>query len=682
MNRSALLQSLPRTLTLATLFPAAFFVGLFTVLWIAAGYATHNALAFVMTLLIGAFFALGAWELRRFRQATNSLNSALAAIPAGLNKLSDWLTQLHPSLHNAVRLRVEGERATLPGPALAPYITGLLVLLGMLGTFLGMVVTLNGTVMALESTTDIQSIRASLAGPVKGLGVAFGTSVAGVAASAMLGLMSALARRERLQAAQALDTQVATTLRVFSLAHQREETLQTLQVQARLMPEVVSQLQALMQQMERQSLQLNERLLSGQDSFHRNAQAAYTGLAASVEQSLKTSLADSAQAASSTVQTVVAGAMREMTRDASALHSHIASAAQQQFEGLAARFDTTMRGVSDNWTSALARSNASFEQGTATLISTLTQHHGSWVEKLAQSHADMQGQLAATASGLASETTALHGRMALDAQAALNAAAAGFEQHATGLLRTVDQARLDLQTEIAARDEARMAAWTDSLQAMTQTLQREWQQAGVQAQEQTRHTLGEITQLLAAAADAPKAAAEVIAQLRQQLSESIAHDNGLLEERRRIMETLATLLNAVNHASTEQRSAIDALVNTSASMLQSVGSRFTEQVAAESDKLSSAAAHVTSSAVEVASLGEAFGVAVQLFSDSNAKLATQLQRVEGTLGQSITRSDEQLAYYVAQAREIIDLSLLSQKQIVEDLQRFAKRQAALAGEAA
>ena len=45
------------------------------------------------------------------------------------------------------------------------------------------------------------------------------------------------------------------------------------------------------------------------------------------------------------------------------------------------------------------------------------------------------------------------------------------------------------------------------------------------------------------------------------------------------------------------------------------------------------AAQVTGSAVEVASLGEAFGVAVQLFSESNDKLVAHLQRIEGALGQ-------------------------------------------------
>ena len=58
-----------------------------------------------------------------------------------------------------------------------------------------------------------------------------------------------------------------------------------------------------------------------------------------------------------------------------------------------------------------------------------------------------------------------------------------------------------------------------------------------------------------------------------------------------------------------------------------------------------------------------------------------LQRVDGALGKSMARSDEQLAYYVAQAREVIDLSIMSQKQIVEDLQQIAGRQQAMASEA-
>ena len=57
------------------------------------------------------------------------------------------------------------------------------------------------------------------------------------------------------------------------------------------------------------------------------------------------------------------------------------------------------------------------------------------------------------------------------------------------------------------------------------------------------------------------------------------------------------------------------------------------------------------------------------FSQTNEQLMAQLQRIEQALGQSMTRSDEQLAYYVAQAREIIDLSIGSQKDVLEALQQ-------------
>jgi len=288
-------------------------------------------------------------------------------------------------------------------------------------------------------------------------------------------------------------------------------------------------------------------------------------------------------------------------------------------------------------------------------------------------------------------------------QGALAAAAATFEQHSASLLRTVDEAHASLQTEMASRDEQRLAAWTQALEAMAASLHQEWQQAGARTESQqqdicrtlaetardistqseahAKNTIAEIAQLMQAASEAPRAAAEVIAELRQKLSDSMARANTMLEERSRILETLETLLSAVNHASTEQRSAIDALVGASAELMDRVGTRFNDKVEAETGKMAEVAAQITGSAVEVASLGEAFGFGVQLFSDSNDKLVTHLQRLEGALSKSIARSDEQLDYYVAQAREVIDLSIMSQKQIVEDLQQLASNRSTAGSEA-
>jgi len=162
----------------------------------------------------------------------------------------------------------------------------------------------------------------------------------------------------------------------------------------------------------------------------------------------------------------------------------------------------------------------------------------------------------------------------------------------------------------------------------------------------------------------------------------MARDTAMLEERSRLLATVETLLDAVNHASTEQRSAVDALVTTTADLLDRVGTQFADTVEHETGKLGTVAAQVTGSAVEVAILGDAFGAAVHVFGESNDKLVTHLQRIETALDKSLARSDEQLAYYVAQAREVIDLSMMSQKQIVEDLQRLAGKRASAGVETA
>jgi hypothetical protein len=190
-----------------------------------------------------------------------------------------------------------------------------------------------------------------------------------------------------------------------------------------------------------------------------------------------------------------------------------------------------------------------------------------------------------------------------------------------------------------------------------------------------------IARLIETASEAPRAAAEVIGKLRQEVSSSAARDNELLQERSRILETLNALLDSIRHASAEQRAVIDSLVESSAVALQNAGGQFAQQVDAEAAKLADIAAQVTSSAVEVSSLGQTFAFAVTAFGEANDKLIANLQRIEGAMDKSMARSDDQLAYYVAQAREVIDLSTMSQKEIVEQLRQLAGKQAALAEEA-
>ncbi len=924
-----------------------FLAGLAAIGWIGAGYIGGNPLALSITALIGVCYLAGALELLRYQQATRGLTRALEGLSEAPPQLGSWLDGLHPSLRNAARLRIEGERASLPGPALTPYLVGLLVLLGMLGTFLGMVATLRGTGLALESATDLAAMRASLAAPVKGLGFAFGTSVAGVAASAMLGLLSALCRRARLQAGEYLDTKAATALRGYSLAHQREESFKLLRGQAEALPLLADRLAAMMASMESQSQALNQRLLAGQEAFHGKTEAVYGRLANSVETALTHSVAESAQAAGAAIQPAVQTTMQTLARETAAWRDTVTQALQQQMDRLSTRLEQTSAALAGNWTEALAGQAAAnqalnqdlrgaleqfaagFEQRASALLADVSarlEHATSalaagsqataqaWTEALdqqRQGHAaqaeqleaalgrfaatfetrsarlldDVAARMAGTTDSVAAATAgvadiwkaalaeqqaaqaalaqdlrlaleqfstgfdsratalvdsvgmrldgtagaiagnvqsalgawqaalgeqqrgqqdaaqalraaleqfcatfearsgnliesisarlegaahavsegtagALQGwqaalagqaqgqaqlaarlRETLDGfaaafearsaglvdnvaarmdrtteqlaqawhealarhdaasatladahRAALDAAAERFEGHSASLLATVDQAHGRLHGELAARDEARLAAWTESLAGVAAALRAEWEDTGnrtlarqqeicdnfsaavgdltTQAAARSEHMITEIERLLEAASQAPKAAAEMLAELRQKLSDSMARDNAMLQERGHLLDTVDTLLKAINHASHEQRAAVDALVASSADLLERVGQRFTEHVEGETGKLGAVADQVTGSAAEVASLGEALGVAVRLFDEANGKLVAQLERIESALAKSLARSDEQLAYYVAQAREVVDLSLLSQKQIMQELQQL------------
>ena len=716
------------------LFAVAFFLGALGVVWVGFGFIDTSFLAVAMTMIIGAVYAFGALELHRFRQATSSLTAALAAIPENLAELGGWLAGVHSSLQNPVRLRIEGERVGLPGPTLTPYLVGLLVMLGMLGTFLGMVVTLKGAVFALEKTTDLQAIRSALAVPVKGLGLAFGTSVAGVAASAMLGLMSALSRRERTQAAQLLDTRIATVLRRFSLTHQRQETFKALQLQSQALPAVVDQLQAMMTQMEGMSQQLNQRLLSNQEDFHSNVKSVYTDLASSVDASLRASLSQSAQAASESIKPIVEAAMTGVAHEVKLMHERMADRVQAQLDGLSERFSMTADTVADTWTAALGvheqasagvitqlsgaldAFNESFEQRSNALATNVseayaglqanqaaldTQRQQAWTQSLEAMAAALTDELRQTgaqtlsqqrqicnslteavqdittrAQVSAGDTLAETTRLITGAEELMRSRivveAQWLEQHRERMNQLAGMLRSELgalKDEEAARGNAaveRLAALQAALASHLTTL-------GTALEEP-------ITRLIETASEAPRAAAEVIGQLREQISVSVARDNELLEERSRIMETLNTLLDAINHASSEQRSVIDSLVSSSAAALNTAGSAFSENVAAEAAKLSDATAHVTSSAIEVASLSESFGFAVNAFNDANEKLIASLQRIESAMDKSTSRSDEQLAYYVSQAREIIDLSMMSQKEILEELHQLTPKQSMLAEE--
>jgi ElaB/YqjD/DUF883 family membrane-anchored ribosome-binding protein len=189
-------------------------------------------------------------------------------------------------------------------------------------------------------------------------------------------------------------------------------------------------------------------------------------------------------------------------------------------------------------------------------------------------------------------------------------------------------------------DISRLVASSEDLMRSRMDAEANWtRQHGERMDQVVTLLRTELGALRDAEAQRGNAAVERLSQLRIEISNSLARDNVLLEDRSRITETLNALLDTINQAST----------------------------------------HLSSSSVEVSSLGEAFRYGVGSFNDANAKLISGLQRIEGAMDKSMARSDDQMAYYVAQAREIIDLSLMAQREVFEELRQLPGKHVALAG---
>jgi len=671
------------------LFAGAFALGGAVTLWIGQTfYAAGDALGLIITLLIALVYAIGALELHHFRRATGTLDDALKAMSQPVDNLCEWLLKLDPSLQNSARLRIEGERNGLPAPVLTPYLVGLLVMLGLLGTFVGMVGTLKGAVLALEGSTELEAIRAGLTAPIKGLGLAFGTSVAGVAASAMLGLLSTLSRRERLQASHLLDTSIGSNLRQFSRSHQQQQAYQAIQNQAESLPAVAVQLSTLASHLEHMGERIGEQLLSNQNNFQDTVTGLYRELSDSVDASLKESLAESGKLASASIAPMVEQTMAQISATAHSSQQQLQANTEQQLERVSQHLESNNQLLRES----LESSHAQQSESTATLLDSVSRASDSIAPLVEQTmtqltHASKQTQqqlqhtteqqlqkiseqLQTNQQQLSQHLEANLGQQSNSTETLVASFGQTAEQwakqqqqHAEQLSDTLQKALQQLRDDESQRGSEAVARLGELEQGVTTQLA----------------TLGQaleapMTRLIETASETPKAAADVIEKLRLEMSKNIERDNDLLVERTSLMQQLDTLAQTMEQSSAGQRDAIDDLISRSAETLAQVGTQFGERLESEASKLSEVADHFTGSSQDIASLGESFGIAVQQFSESNTQLMENLTRVETSLQASNNRSDEQLSYYVAQAREIIDHNLLTHKEILDALRPQAESQ--------
>lgn len=875
----------------------SFAIGAVIVVWMGTAFMGANLLAFIITAAIAGGYVLGFSELLRYQKDSHSLHATVVNTSAPVETLGTWLNQLAPNLQLPVEQRIIEERSVIPTPVLTPYLVGLLVMLGLIGTFIGMVDTLKGAVIALESNSELEAVRSGLAAPIKGLGMAFGTSVAGVSASAALGLISTLSKRDRLNAWRELESIIGSHFGRFSIASERQRTFIAIQEQAQQWPNLVDRLGQLGDHLEtmgknvcdtltkqqQQSLAdtahtVTEMTTKLQSSMQQELTATTTQMGAMVEpilervlshgqEQLQTAQNQWHQTNSDQLQVQIA-AIKESTGDLQGYWQSGIEAQKtaqqdliqkqqswsdnihQQISDSVSQTQQTIGHSLDNWLTQQNKAQQEHQTALATanekiIADVLSQQEkqNTWNESITQQieHSINQTQLSIGATletwltqqnktqqeHLATLATA-NEKIIADAisqqekQSVWNESITqkiehSIDQTQTSIAQTLsswlqeentqeqarretfantnqrifdeilaqqqqqnqrlnqqnesvesmqqqlqehlistqnklgetlsrwleqqsntDQARLDaINTgnqnqfdELLNKHRQHAAALTKQQQTLTDSVaaiisdaeslltarqrqQEQWQEqqqhltqsffelteqeltqlrdkeiqrslaaqtAFDDLQKSMSEQLGQLTQavqtpmgeLMATAAESPKVAAQVLSQLRTEMSSALERDNQILQERQTIMTQLDELATSVAGATTEQRDVIIEMAEACSKTLSEVSERFSAKVDSDIDKLTDGIDNATASSIEMTTLAETFASAVQDYQTANSQLLDHFGSLEAQITAMNDRSDEQMGYYVAQAREIIDHSLSSQQEMIEQLRRLGR----------
>ncbi|MBK1852992.1 DUF802 domain-containing protein [Marinobacter sp. 1-4A] len=595
----------------------AFAIGLAVVAWIGQRFLGSDLLALSVTGIIACVYGLGFIELMGFRRTTRQLAERLGSVPQSREQLEGWLSGLPEQVQFSVQKRVDGHFAALPSPQLTPYLVGLLVMLGLLGTFAGMIVTLSGAASALDGSTDLSVIRGALAAPIAGLSLAFGTSIAGVAASAMLGLASTLSRRERLQVSRHLDKTLRQRLHHLSADYQRQQAFKALESQATALPQMAAAMESMTTRMEQLGQQLEQSLTRNQQAFHSTVGTHYQSLADSVAQSLDKALESSSRIAAERIEPIVTEAMATLQSNAGELQENWSATAHQQLADLTSMFQKASHEAGERWQKGFDQHQQTAEKLIHNLQSTLQESQAHFRDESAK--------------------LATHQQQGLDA-----------------LITRISEQLSELHKQEAARGEAA----NERLAQLETTVTKHLNELGSGLE-------APMTRLIETASETPKAAAQVISKLQDEMARNSERENQLLEERQRLVQELDSLLESQRCNADSQRQAVDSLISGAGDTLTGISERFNVLIQEQSQQLGKLGEDITGSSQEVGALSEAFLQAVELFSASNTQLQESLVNIQKALDNAGSRHDEQLAYYVAQAREVIDLSVSSQKDVID-----------------
>ncbi len=127
---------------------------------------------------------------------------------------------------------------------------------------------------------------------------------------------------------------------------------------------------------------------------------------------------------------------------------------------------------------------------------------------------------------------------------------------------------------------------------------------------------------------------------------------------------------AVHESTRQQGTTLEGLVSNCDNQMTTMRERSNEELMKAREQLEQSASMIATGGVEMTAVASMFTGAVEDYRKSNETLMEGLQSIQEALNHSGERSNDQLSMYVEQAREIIDQSILSQKEMFDALREM------------
>lgn len=672
--------------------------GLVVPIWTLNWYAPQDNFARVLIGLIVIGLVAGVFELFRRGQRVDELREALPGLEGAAEGLEGRLQAVPQELERLVRSRIHGEARSLPALALTPYLVSLLVLLGLLGTFVGLVDTLSAAREALSASSDVPAMRSALLVPMQGLSRAFGTSVAGVASSAMLGLALTLTRRFEARIYAVLDDRFAAELADATLVGRQIRALERLADQSDDLPQAVRDLSEVAVRIPEieaaMSSRHDETMKSLRDSVERSAQDIGRTLRAGIDNAVQAQEEVLGQIVDETAELLAektesftkkleqeAGARRQaeetqhkrweklVETNTTLVENRMAELFAKEEERLrgwqeketerASVLDAHLKDLATQQAERNASLGTAWEGRLNALIDQDSARAQAWENAISEA-SSLSQKAAASTEAASDRLSSLEESMRNERSEALRSLHAEVERWLAATSANVQEERsglVEMANQVSSRIAELEAAATQRAETLHQNIE-----SVVEAQRESHEALVEKTHTLLdqtegkAGARLSEVAEQVTALAESQLNQERAFEEELRQGREESARALADTLTSY---ADEMRSALS------------------EAIVAVREGADAIAA----GGIEMSTLAERFSGAVDSYKEANQDWLERLAAIEARKSEGADEAgDEQLGAYLEQTREVFDRSVELQMELYQGVRALRGESGAGEGE--